>query len=174
MDSFLEPVDIMNVPEWMVALAVADPRVVVNLRFDQWPAELREKYKVDHDGWRTRAQQHRGLLMSPALTQFLADVSPGTNVVMSCQQAAGWELHTLVNKISAVTWAGEERGRTGVPAQIHFESSGCYGNNLWGHYVLAIAKVHPSVSAKSPCDPLGGHFHGILERSALLEQTALV
>lgn len=175
MDSFLEPVNIMNVPEWMTALAAADSRIVVNLRLDQWSPELREKYRVDDDGWRTRVEQHSGLLMHPALTEFLANVDPGTNVVMSCQQAKGWNLHTLVNRIGAVTWAGDGmEKKTGVPAQIHFENGGSYGGSIWGHYVLAIAKVHPSVSARSPSDPLGNHFCGILERSALPEKAAFV
>lgn len=159
-----EPERIVDPPPLLVDIAAANPRVVLNTRPDRWSEELKGKYRADPN-WKLRAQLYCGLLVHPALTQFLMHITAGTRVLICCQELRG-RIATLIDNVCEISWIPSTMaGQTGVHAQILLETENAYGaigGRVWGNYILAISEMSRSVRAKNVCDPRGEKFAAAL------------
>jgi len=163
------PSNIVDVPNEIIARSLKDPRIVLNPRPNHWPASDVSAYRANRL-WQIRADLYYGHFMSPSLTRFLAQVNPGTRVLVCCQDSVGG-ITTVIDSIRKIVWTGNsstENGQNGVHAGIWLAGNhrvGAPNGSIWGNYTLAISELCPSAHATSMRDPDGSHFIEMLEKS---------
>ena len=159
----LEPIVVVDAPQAIVNLATSDPRVVINMRPDQWPHDVREQFKNDKE-WRKAIGPHDGLLVSPVLTDFVLDTKPRTPLAILHQKEQG-DVYVQVGTFLEVQTVAEFEISYGVNIAVCLDEWKHRPPNIsrtWGSSILAIARL-PIMERPMMCyDPFGAIFFSLL------------
>lgn len=157
----LEPIVVVDAPQAIVNLATSDPRVVINMRPDQWPHDVREQFKNDKE-WRKAIGPHDGLLVSPMLTDFIRRTAPGMKLAILFQDTDGNIFVQVGTFHRAQTRSKFELVHYGVNAGIILEEwcrlHPARGGVTWSTSILAIAPLPPTARLAMRPDHSGQLF----------------
>ncbi|MCR4285323.1 MAG: hypothetical protein NUW00_00340 [Candidatus Kaiserbacteria bacterium] len=160
MSHSLEPVVVVDAPQAIVNLAVKDSRIVINRRPDQWPSDVRERFKNDKS-WQEIVGPYDGALVSPELTDFIRRIQPGAKLAMLFQDTDG-VIFVQVGTFLAVRtkskiglWYGMNLGVI-LEERRHLHPK--HGGVTWSSSILAIAQLPVATRPAMRFDPDGSLF----------------
>lgn len=159
----LEPIVVVDAPQAIINLAVKDSRIVINRRPDQWPSDVREQFKNDKE-WRKAIGPHDGLLVSPAITDFVQSTKPKTPLAILQQKESG-DVYVQVGTLFEIQTNKESGLAYGVNVAVCLDEWKHRPPNIsrtWGSSILAIARL-PVMERPMMCyDPFGVIFISLL------------
>lgn len=165
MSSSQLPHNISDAPTAVIEVARTDPRIILNLRADQWPAQLLQQCRQDKV-WPLRMSLNNGLLMAPSLTDFMRGLKGGEPLAICCQNYDG-NIAFLRANCSGVYWLTgssipDGQDGYGIHGQIRverqsFKHAPCVWH-IWASFILAVAILDKKVRPTSAPDPLGEQF----------------